>query len=104
MHPSQLVWNSSVFEFDKQGVARTQSDEYKGSVATVIFNDHSTSEAQSSNFADKAIPLLFVDEADNFSLKINENAARVLAKRTSNNVAVVSIFGEAGSGKSQLLN
>ena len=35
---------------------------------------------------------------------MNENAAKILQKRTSNKIAVVSIFGTAKSGKSFLLN
>ena len=51
----------------------------------------------------KAIPLVTLnDTTGNFT--VNENAAKILQKRTSNKIAVVSIFGTAKSGKSFLLN
>lgn len=51
----------------------------------------------------KAIPLVTLNDiTGNFS--VNENAAKILEKRTSNKIAVVSIFGTARSGKSFLLN
>ena len=48
-----------------------------------------------------AVPLLTM--RDDFTLKVSEEAARVL-HRASNKIAVVSIFGETKSGKSALLN
>ena len=40
---------------------------------------------------------------DDFTLKVSEEAAQVL-NRSSNKIAVVSIFGETKTGKSALLN
>ena len=54
------------------------------------------------NLSNKAIPLLLVD--DNGGMKVSDIAEKLLSKRTSNKVAVVSIFGECASGKSYLLN
>ena len=47
---------------------------------------------------------MLVNESDNFSMKVSDIAVKLLSKRTSNKVAVVSIFGECGGGKSYLLN
>lgn len=52
----------------------------------------------------KAIPLVLVNESDNYSMKVSDIAVNLLSKRSSNKVAVVSIFGECNSGKSYLLN
>ena len=54
----------------------------------------------------KAIPLLCVvgSQSDNYQFQVSDAAVKMLSKRTSNKVAVVSIFGECGTGKSSLLN
>ena len=35
---------------------------------------------------------------------VNESAAQILSRRTSNKIAIVSVFGPTGSGKSSFLN
>ena len=53
----------------------------------------------------KAVPLVLVgNESENYRLQVSDIAVKLLSKRTSNKVAVVSIFGESNSGKSFLLN
>ena len=81
------------------------SNEMNESVATVVVNP--TSDDQHSSFANKAIPLVLATTTANgtdCTLQVSDIAAKLLQRRTSNKVAVVSIFGEAGTGKSFLLN
>ena len=54
--------------------------------------------------SNKAIPLILINENDNHEMQVSEIAIKLLSRRTSNKVAVVSIFGECNTGKSFLLN
>ena len=48
--------------------------------------------------------MILISENDDNEMKVSDIAASLLSRRSSNKVAVVSIFGEFNSGKSFLLN
>lgn len=72
-------------------------------VETVLVNHQCNSnESQlASSMSNKAVPLIHIGtEKDSYQLQVSDIAVKLLSKRTSNKVAVVSIFGECGTGKS----
>ena len=72
----------------------------------IVNQQCNSNESQLANsMSNRAIPLVHVgSERDNFQLSVSDIAASLLSKRTSNKIAVVSIFGDCNTGKSFLLN
>ena len=54
----------------------------------------SPAEANDSALRHKAVPLVYVDESDQLSLRVSDVAVKLLSRRPQNKIAVVSIFGE----------
>ena len=56
-----------------------------------------------SNQNTQALPLVTINETTG-AFMVNESAVQILSRRTSNKIAIVSVFGPTGSGKSSFLN